>query len=1263
MKAGLGYAAGAALAAFSALAAENMVGTQTQNEGMLAPRAPGKVTVDGDGGDWDFSGAIRSFRDISLRDTYSVKTSAMWDEENLYLFFDWRDPTPMDSRVNPKQDPSHGWQADSEQFRIYNGRDMYWVTCWNYLGKTPVVDWSQRDFSKGGFNTGTIDAALMFKGEGVTELDRGVASAYRKAADGKGFTHEMRIPWKTMHMDGPPKGDDVFRIGYEFMWGNNQGAGTPLHRFADNMQPGKMQREFFWIGKEIWGDVKCVEKGPAQPRRYVPDAVTPEGAVELKVEVPAAAKRFTVVIDDRDGQRVRNLVGGDDPEFYNPVEKDGVRTLTVRWDALDESGCLVPPGEYVVRTQVLGEKLTGQAEHVFYNPGRPPWAVSSGPTGCWGADHMSFREVHRAGDLMILSAGFAEGGHATIAVDLEGRKVWGDRKGASYGCVAADADYVYLVPNDWEARGKQFLRMDAKTGKFAPFADADGNEGRMPILMTELWGEGATVETFMERYHTSTNPPTALLAEYGLRSVKPHTGAYDPLEVHDVLSAAVDARGRLWVVENCELPRRVSVWERPKDGKPKLAMDFIGNAHYAGSGTLLHDVDPTLVYASGNEIRLGKGLDDWRLERIMWAVDRTKVDALPSPETGHFFFSDASGARREYFVARPAIGSLLEVFMRGEGGDWRPVCGIFELARLQGLFGGTYGAQHVRAPRGQFADDDPGDVLIWTDGNADGLVQRAECAIVKAVEKTVLPDQDVRDEKGRKLRRRNGNAQWPMKGGGWRRTVDVRDFSFIADGRMGNPKTLGIKGDEWRGLSTVWRVAPERVRPDGVPVYTTNSWTRLGAMAGWSVTESLNANDGTDNVIAFARQTVQRQQTDWIIGFDGRTGKVNWRVRELYHQVGGSHHAPMARAGLIIGALNFCGVANGGTGDAPGVVMMRGNLGEDYYLTTDGIYVSSFFKDCRLPAVALPDTLAELPAVDMDSLSGGSEQFCGTFARQSDGKMRMNCGVARQSGMTVRIDGLDSIRRLKDRTVTLGTEQLLAAGRDNAERAARAAVPAEADVLRVTRDRKGAVVFAKGEVVVEQKGLARAGVRLGWDDENLYARFSVADSSPWRNGANDRHLLFKGGDCVEMQFSATGNSKDRAVEGDVRFVAAPFGGKPAVLEMREVSAARKAPHDYTSPVTTFKFACAELTDRVTAKVESVKGDEYAVLLTIPFAEIGVKPAAGLKLRADLGFILSNPAGTENAARVYWSNKDTGLVSDIPHEARMYPAKMGTLTLK
>jgi hypothetical protein len=40
----------------------------------------------------------------------------------------------------------------------------------------------------------------------------------------------------------------------------------------------------------------------------------------------------------------------------------------------------------------------------------------------------------------------------------------------------------------------------------------------------------------------------------------------------------------------------------------------------------------------------------------------------------------------------------------------------------------------------------------------------------------------------------------------------------------------------------------------------------------------------------------------------------------------------------------------------------------------------------------------------------------------------------------------------------------------------------------------------------------------------------------------------------------------------------------------------------------------------------------------------------LKLRGDVGFILSEPSGTFNAARVYLSIKNTGLVMDQPGEA-------------
>lgn len=1245
----------AVLTGISGFGAENMVGVQSQNEGMVAPRAPGKVVVDGDGADWDFSGEIQCFRDLSIRETYSVKVATMWDDANLYVFFDWRDPRPLDNRVDPKQDPTHGWVADSEQLRIYSGTNMFWITCWPYLGKVPVVGFEEIDCSAGGFNTKTIVCDYLFQGEGIAAVGRGIESAYRKAADGRGFTHEMKIPWATLKAKGPATKKDDLRIGYEFMWGNAQGKGFPACRFADNMQPGCLSREFYWVNKNHWGDVICREKGPAEKRRYVPDAATPEGTVELKVEVPAEAKLFTVAIEDRDGSRVRNLVGGDDPALYRPVEKDGKKTLTVRWDATDDLGALVKPGEYIVRTQTLGEKLRGRAEHFWYNPGRPPWAVSTGSTGDWGADHTPFHQVVRAGDLMIINAGFAEGGHATIAVDLEGRKVWGETKGAGLGLIAADENYVFLIPNDWHASGKEFLRLDAKTGKFAPLKDQAGKDGPMPVKLTDFWGEGATADTFREKYHTTTNAPAELLAAYGLESVPAHAGLYDPNEVHDVTSAAVDARGRLWVVECTHNPRRISVWEKPGGfwpfrSKPRLVMDFIGNAQYAGATTQLHDSDPTLAYAEGNEIRLGAGMYDWTMASVMWLPDPQKGDTIGTAESGfchgHFFTSDKSGRSREYFVAGPSIGAPFRLYIRDDAGAWRPSAGVFKVAYLQRLYGGLYSSQFVKAPRGQFADDDPGDTLVWADENGDGYVQRAECQIASVKTKTELPKPN--DPKNPDKCHRGGEGTLPVEGGGWSRLVDPKDFAWYAVGGLGK--------DAPRHCTDKWRVVPERFLPNGAPVYTTNSWQKLALDLSWLQVTEMTPVVGTDQVIAFGTWRVNGTSSAWVFAFDWKTGKTLWRYPDPYHQVHGSHKAPMARAGLLIGSLDFAGVVQGGCGAAPGIFMIRGNLGEDYYLTTDGQYVASFFRDARLPVEALPDDPAALATTPLETYSGGGEHFCGTFVRQADGVIRMNCGLARQSGMSVRIEGLDSLVRSAPVSVTLDAAALLKAEADNAARAAAAAKPAEATVGKVALDKSGQVAnWGKAtNNIVERQGLARGQVKLGWDEKNLYAWFALNDASPWKNGANDRHLLFKGGDCVDVQLSATGNRGAQATTGDVRFVAAPFQGKDIVLEMREKTAGAKAPHVYSSPTGTYEFERADLTDKVTARA-TVRGNDVTVAMTIPWSEIGVVPKSGLKLCGDFGFILSDAAGKANAARVYWSNRQTGLVNDIPHEAKLQPA--------
>ncbi len=56
--------------------------------------------------------------------------------------------------------------------------------------------------------------------------------------------------------------------------------------------------------------------------------------------------------------------------------------------------------------------------------------------------------------------------------------------------------------------------------------------------------------------------------------------------------------------------------------------------------------------------------------------------------------------------------------------------------------------------------------------------------------------------------------------------------------------------------------------------------------------------------------------------------------------------------------------------------------------------------------------------------------------------------------------------------------------------------------------------------------------------------------------------------------------------------------------------------------------------------------------------LGLKPAPGTTLRGDLGLLRGD--GLRTTQRVYWSNKASGLVSDIPSEAELTPQLWGTL---
>ena len=67
-------------------------------------------------------------------------------------------------------------------------------------------------------------------------------------------------------------------------------------------------------------------------------------------------------------------------------------------------------------------------------------------------------------------------------------------------------------------------------------------------------------------------------------------------------------------------------------------------------------------------------------------------------------------------------------------------------------------------------------------------------------------------------------------------------------------------------------------------------------------------------------------------------------------------------------------------------------------------------------------------------------------------------------------------------------------------------------------------------------------------------------------------------------------------------------------------------------------------------------DGWSLSATIPWELVAVDPAK--PIRGDVGVILSDPQGLHNAARIYFFNKRTGLVSDLPNEARLVPGAWG-----
>ena len=1318
------------LAAFSPLATvadepSQMLGNQSQNTGLPAIPAKQPPKIDGNLDDWDLSGRMWSFNDINLRDQYSVETAAMWDNDALYLALKWHDPTPLYNMVNPKTDPNDGWKSDSVQMRIQSDH-ILWVTAWHYTAENTSNILIDRLKNPNNEREGK-DTNTYFGKPGNPDLGDGIQMAFAKTGNDS-YTQEIRIPWQVIYKQKPAlKAGDKIRIGFEYFWGDSSGKNWPTCRYADNMQPGMTSREFFWRAKQAWGDVTLMDKGNLPLRQYKVAALSLDGPIKCKLEIPKQAKRFTAVIDDANGRRVRNLVADCQPADYATADTATGVTVTVPWDGKNDAGEFVAPGSYRVRG-LWHEGLDAFYDFTFYNPGTPSWPTADGH-GSWGSNHCKPEFVAAAGDWMIVGWQQSEGGSALIGINPEGLKNWGELRGANP--LAADKDSVYScikAAGTEELNGAKLFRLDAKTGAYKPF-QIDGKDRTFPLPLNEIFGErvapsvtamaahdGKLAMGFEDGYLTildgnsakilaqhplgkkvtslaysskgglyavvngavvkvdaegklspvktpglkdagslavdlngnvlvydrgadqqvkAFSPKGKLVYTAGKKGGRPIRGKYEPQAMAEVTEIAVDSKGNIWAAEHTNYPRRVSVWGN--DGK--LVRDYVGNTGYAGVGCTLNENDDSLAYVGPIELKRDPATQTFKVSQIIWKADESRADEPKSfdvdPQENALprrFRSSAGGKEREFMFVQPnyywAKPSVL--FMQGDK-SWRPVSAVGLVGQISGEIA-PKGNSVVREPDGDYAGLSAWDGFVWNDKNGDGRVQRDECEIIPA-------------EPSKKKGERPKTTPIPL-GNSWNNGINTKDLSFLVHG--------------------LYRYTPLRFTPEGAPVYGKDGIRQITKVGP----ELLSVDVPDENlVLSILTSGLVKPQTIAMAGIDNAKGDILWTYPNIYPGVHGSHKAPMARPGLIIGPLKIMGVAkvNPTVGN---VFAIRGNLGQDYFFTTDGLNIGALFRDCRYPNHSLPETEAEVKGASMAGYSEGGEPFSGWFGSFSDQKIRIMTSIGRTAGLAVQVKGLETIHRFQGSGIELTAEKLqeiVASAKP--EVAPEAEAPHVYKIAKVTEPLPitgNAAPWSKiASVEIAKEGSPeKASAQLAYDDKTLYIRFKVTDASPLLNSGNDFRRLFKTGDAVDLQIGPGIASHKEPVDGDVRLMLSTLNGKPVAVLLRpkDATAPASLAETYTSPVGPRKFDRVEKLDGVQMNATKVGGG-YTFTAAVPLANLGIQPTAGLKLRGDLGFISSDDKGLINIARTYWANSATGLVNDEPQEAWIYPATWGDFILE
>jgi hypothetical protein len=1033
--------------------------------------------------------------------------------------------------------------------------------------------------------------------------------------------------------------------------------------------------------------------------------------VPIEFTIPDKGK-VTIQIRDDKGNVIANPVAG----VEYPAGKN-----TAYWNLKDVNGKpVLQPGQYNWRgLYVPGITVTYKYTYYPYPLASVAWQTPDRKGG-WMADHEPPRTICRSGDTMWLGA-FAEAGDSIVNTDKDANKLWGiDRIWVAIPHeICSDGNYYYgFCEGGWIGDNQAILQIDTKTynsrkifqretpkkgtvgadptaktgitgfqvignlafvsfsasnvvqifdiskGLAGPWRGFGWNiayqqfEDQKPVLLKEItmptpgrlrkYGDDKIVTTSgkdivtidIKTYEVKqlitgklTNPlglgvddklnlyigegapmhqvigyspdgkVIATLGKPGRREI----GAFDNDNMEEPYGVEVGPDGRIWVMEHTDYVKRVSLWDA-KTGKCVKAV--YGPTQYGGGGCIDPENENRLFY-KGMEFKRDPKTGAITPLNMVYRPDSTKYSTFLDEDYPDYAFRAEGKLWFTSFMWPHGHPDL--VLWQYKGDHVMPVAAVGSVLALRQAFGEAPVAKGSKEWNDttfltkyipEYKTDQR--FFTWTDMNDNGKVDPAELKFGKL------------EFNGQLLTGASAAWNWRM------------NDNFTAVANAGNGRIVFFTPNKKRS-------------PQGYPIYDVPTTTLPGGDG-----QALMPDSKGNAIVLGGPMTSVAQD-----------GTVRWSYRNEWP---GLHagHLTTARGdepGVLIAPTRIWGIVpvNKSLGE---VVSFNSNLGCTYLMTADdGLFIDRVFRDQRVgmlwnyPTPPTPEVLAETSLFD--------EHFGGTLqkVRGNDGKDHYYFVCGKNHCSVVELGGLENIKRLPGEKITVTPAQIVAAQEQLQLASMRTAEPKVYTVPKVADN----AVKIDGNMN-DWPAQRIDGFALAYDSKKLYVLFNGRDDrAVFENKGVNPMELFKTGDVVDVMLQTNAAIKQNRLTadlGDIRLSFSMYEGKPVcVLYDFKIPGFTGQRIPFSSPSRTIWCDKAGILQDAEINIKRGNG-EYTMEASVPLSTIHLDPTTMGETRGDVGRVMSDQTGTMATSRVYWANKNTNIMADLPSEASLQPNLWG-----